>query len=158
MRGDQEAGRHAPDCGVDRQAPRLSADDSLKVGHLTSNAKAPLDVSHQQSSARGHGDPTPMHSVNVLYRFRYTIAGGHVHVRMFAGKGVGSLGKCGALVFRDHEWDHFRAGIERTIGTDRGIGHDVEFIDETPSDAPFLAVGNDELGAAINGHALEAAS
>lgn len=68
--------------------------------------------------------------MNVLYRFYYHKAGGHVHVRVFAGKGTFSLGKCGDLCFRDYEWDHFRAGIERTIGTDRGIGHDIEFIDE----------------------------
>ena len=68
--------------------------------------------------------------MNVLYRFYYRKAGGHVHVRVFAGKGAGSLGKCGDLCFRDYEWDHFRAGIERTIGTDHGIGHDTEFVDE----------------------------
>lgn len=66
----------------------------------------------------------------LLFRFRYSVAGGHVHVRLFAGKGAGSLCKCGDLCFRDYEWDYFRDGIERTIGTTRGIGHYIEFVDE----------------------------
>ena len=37
--------------------------------------------------------------------------GGHTHVRVFAGFGEGSFGKCGELVFRNEEWAAFRRGI-----------------------------------------------
>lgn len=47
----------------------------------------------------------------MLFRFRYTEQGGHTHVRVFAGKGAASLGKCGDLVFRNEEWIEFTAHL-----------------------------------------------
>lgn len=66
----------------------------------------------------------------MLFRMNYAVAGGHVHIEVFAGKGTGSLAHCGKLVMRQEEWDVFKAGIERTIGTRHGIGHEIEFVTE----------------------------
>lgn len=59
-----------------------------------------------------------------VFRFRFQLQGGHVHVRVFAGKGEGALGKCGDLVFRENEWDAFRADVERVP---RDVGSRIEF-------------------------------
>ena len=48
-----------------------------------------------------------------LFRLRYKEGGGHTHVRVFAGKGSSSLGKCGDLVFRNEEWVDFLKELER---------------------------------------------
>ena len=48
-----------------------------------------------------------------LFRFRSSVAGGHTHVRLFAGKGVASLGLCGTLVFRNEEWIEFVDEVNR---------------------------------------------
>lgn len=42
------------------------------------------------------------------FRVRYEIRGGHVHMRVFAGKGSMSLGLCGTLVMRVEEFEDFR--------------------------------------------------
>lgn len=44
----------------------------------------------------------------MLFRFRYLQAGGHTHVRVFAGVSEGALGKCGDLTFRNEEWEEFK--------------------------------------------------
>lgn len=46
----------------------------------------------------------------IRFRFRYEVAGGHTHVRVFAGDSVSvsaTLGKCGDLCFRNEEWEQF---------------------------------------------------
>ena len=43
-----------------------------------------------------------------LFRFRYQLAGGHVHVRFFAGKGTLSLGLAGTFCLRAEEWEDFK--------------------------------------------------
>jgi len=45
----------------------------------------------------------------MVFRFRYRVLGDHTHVQLFAGRTVGSLGNCGALVFRNEEWEAFMA-------------------------------------------------
>jgi hypothetical protein len=49
----------------------------------------------------------------MLFRFRYEVRGGHTHVRLFAGPGSLSLGLCGNLVFRNAEWEQFKAELDR---------------------------------------------
>ena len=44
-----------------------------------------------------------------LFRFRYLLAGGHVHVRFFAGKGTLSLGLAGTFCLRAEEWEDFKS-------------------------------------------------
>lgn len=66
----------------------------------------------------------------MLFRFRYIEMGAHTHVKLFCGIGTGSLGKCGDLVFRNEEWKFLKDGIERTIGIEKGIGHNIEFVEE----------------------------
>ena len=56
-----------------------------------------------------------------IFRFRFEELGGHTHVRLFAGTGPGSLGKCGDLVFRNDEWADF-------VGQFRG--DDIEILPE----------------------------
>lgn len=65
-----------------------------------------------------------------LFRLRYRVAGGHTHIRVFAGRGDTSLGNAGEFVLRNEEFEFLRAGIERSIGTDNGIGHDIEFVED----------------------------
>lgn len=57
------------------------------------------------------------------FRFRWKLMGGHVHVRLFAGKSE-TGGKCGDLVFREDEWEDFK---DEVLGTSRHV----EFIEET---------------------------
>ena len=58
----------------------------------------------------------------VRFKFRYEIAGGHTHVRVFCGDaGRNAFGKCGDLVFRNEEWELFMAQFRST---------NVEFIRE----------------------------
>ena len=45
----------------------------------------------------------------MIFRIYYEAAGGHVHMRVFAGKRDGALGKCGDLCMRIEEFDDFRA-------------------------------------------------
>lgn len=70
----------------------------------------------------------------MIFIFRFQVQGGHTHVTVFAGKGTSSLGKCGDLVFRNEEFSFLKEGIKCTIGTAYGIGHDIEFIEETAND------------------------
>lgn len=37
-------------------------------------------------------------------RFRFKLLGGHVHVRVFAGKSGRTYGKAGDLIFTQEEW------------------------------------------------------
>lgn len=49
----------------------------------------------------------------LIIRWRYRVLGGHVHVRVFAGRGWRddvSLAKAGDLIFRDDEFREMRAG------------------------------------------------
>jgi hypothetical protein len=55
----------------------------------------------------------------MLFRFRYQVQGGHTHVRMFAGKSVPALGKCGDLVFRNEEWNEFLAELAPSFANRR---------------------------------------
>lgn len=41
-------------------------------------------------------------------RMYYKELDGHTHVRVFAGFGEGTLGKCGDLVFTNDEWKAFK--------------------------------------------------
>jgi hypothetical protein len=50
---------------------------------------------------------------NSHFRFRYTVGGGHVHIRLFAGKAENQThGKCGDLVMSIAEFDDFRLMLE----------------------------------------------
>jgi hypothetical protein len=60
-----------------------------------------------------------------LFRFRFEEAGGHTHVRLFAGLGASSLGLCGPLVFRNDEWSAFVAEVNR-----EKAGTTIEFLPE----------------------------
>lgn len=42
-----------------------------------------------------------------LFRLKHETCGGHVHVRVFAGKGTLTLANCGTLVMRVDEWKDF---------------------------------------------------
>ena len=44
----------------------------------------------------------------MLFRIYYETAGGHTHMRIFAGKSEGALGKCGDLCMRNEEFEIFR--------------------------------------------------
>lgn len=58
-------------------------------------------------------------------RARYTLAGGHVHVRVFSGANPeGAFGKCGDLCFRLEEWPSIVTGLLRA---------NWELVDETPT-------------------------
>jgi hypothetical protein len=58
----------------------------------------------------------------MIFKFRYRLLGGHVHIRMFAGTNPHALGKCGDLTMRPEEWEHFR------LRTRHG---GFEFVDDT---------------------------
>ena len=45
----------------------------------------------------------------MIFRLYHVTLGGHVHCRLFAGKGEGALGKCGDLTMRVDEFELFRA-------------------------------------------------
>lgn len=45
----------------------------------------------------------------MIFRMRFRLLGGHVHIRLFAGRGEGSLAKCGDLVMRPDEFEAFKA-------------------------------------------------
>ena len=44
----------------------------------------------------------------MIFKFRYRRAGGHVHVRVFAGGNPDALGLAGHLTFRPDEWEDLR--------------------------------------------------
>lgn len=44
----------------------------------------------------------------MIFRIYYETAGDHTHMRMFAGKRDGALGKCGDLCMRNEEFEDFR--------------------------------------------------
>lgn len=60
------------------------------------------------------------------FRFRYQVAGGHTHVRFFAGTGD-TLGKCGDLVFRNEEWRLFNQVL-------KGVSHPDVSLQVVPED------------------------
>lgn len=60
-----------------------------------------------------------------LFRLRYKQLGGHTHVRLFAGKGNASLGKCGDLTMRNEEWADFLIELDR-----RPPGGSIEIVAE----------------------------
>jgi hypothetical protein len=63
----------------------------------------------------------------MLFRFYYETAGGHTHLRVFAGRHVGALGKCGDLCMRNEEFEEFRAITQHSY---------VEFLPEHPRTRP----------------------
>jgi hypothetical protein len=44
----------------------------------------------------------------MIFRIYHETLGGHVHMRVFAGKAEGALGKCGDLTMRVDEFEVFR--------------------------------------------------
>ena len=46
----------------------------------------------------------------MIFRIWHETLGGHVHMRLFAGKHEGALGKCGDLTMTVEEFDIFRQG------------------------------------------------
>lgn len=62
----------------------------------------------------------------MIFRFRYKVLGGHTHVRVFAGRGEGSLGNCGSLAFRNEEWEAFKNAFAEPAT----ISDDVEFVED----------------------------
>lgn len=44
----------------------------------------------------------------MIFRCYHETLGGHVHLRLFAGKQDGALGKCGDLTMRVDEFECFR--------------------------------------------------
>jgi hypothetical protein len=44
----------------------------------------------------------------MIFRIYHKTLGGHVHMRVFAGKQEGALGKCGDLTMRAEEFDVFK--------------------------------------------------
>lgn len=44
----------------------------------------------------------------MIFRIYHETLGGHVHMRVFAGKSEGALGKCGDLTMRVEEFEVFR--------------------------------------------------
>lgn len=46
----------------------------------------------------------------MIFKYYYQVAGGHVHVKMFAGRREEALGKAGEFVLRKEEWDAFSRG------------------------------------------------
>lgn len=69
----------------------------------------------------------------MIFRFRYRVQGGHVHVAVFAARRPGvTFEKMGDLVTRVDEWPHFRALLVHLGGgDDRGDGViDVEASDD----------------------------
>ncbi len=70
-------------------------------------------------------DPGKRPWTYTLFRLRWEVQGGHTHVRVFAGKGASSLGKCGDLVFRNEEWKDFLAELDR-----RPPGGAIEILEE----------------------------
>lgn len=63
-----------------------------------------------------------------LFRVRWELLGGHVHMRVFAGKGSGTLGLCGNLVMRQEEFEDFRhetyaPGNVEFVEEERDDGH-----------------------------------
>lgn len=57
-----------------------------------------------------------------LFRVRWELLGGHVHMRVFAGKGSASLGLCGTLVMRQEEFEDFQRAVL--------VRGNVEFVEE----------------------------
>jgi hypothetical protein len=48
----------------------------------------------------------------MIFRVYYEQAGGHTHMRWFAGTHEGALGKCGDLTMRNNEFAEFKeAGL-----------------------------------------------
>jgi hypothetical protein len=50
----------------------------------------------------------------MIFRIYHRTVGGHVHMRFFAGRTEGALGKCGDLVMRVEEFVVFRQGQSTT--------------------------------------------
>lgn len=50
-------------------------------------------------------------------RFRYQLIGGHMHIRVFAGKSGCTYGKAGDLIFTEEEW----ARLENVLKAGSGV-------------------------------------
>ena len=66
----------------------------------------------------------------MLFRFRYRVAAGHTHVRVFAGEGTLCLGHCGELTFRNEEW----VGLQKNLYRFMQPGSDIEVVEDSPED------------------------
>lgn len=67
----------------------------------------------------------------LIYRLRHRFNGGHVHVRVFAGKNEYALGPAGTLTFRPDEWEGFRLLLQRGDDFYPDTVHlRVEFVDD----------------------------
>lgn len=71
--------------------------------------------------------------MNTLFRVRWELLGGHVHMRVFAGKGTLSLGLAGTLVMRLEEFEDFRRELYRP--------GNVEFVEDGRSGAINMSYG-----------------
>jgi len=48
----------------------------------------------------------------MIFKLKYKLLGGHVHVRVFAGKNPSALTSCGKLIFREEEWEVFHSDLD----------------------------------------------
>lgn len=51
----------------------------------------------------------------MIFRIYHETLGGHVHMRVFAGKHDGALGKCGDLTMRSEEFEEFRYSVVQMV-------------------------------------------
>jgi hypothetical protein len=51
----------------------------------------------------------------MIFRLYHETKGGHVHCKLFSGKGEGALGQCGAWVMRVEEFEQFALLVRYTI-------------------------------------------
>ena len=73
----------------------------------------------------------------MIFKFRFHRAGGHVHVRVFAGTNPDALGLAGHLTFRPDEWDAFETLTLRGRNDQPTRVHWVEFVDDTDAEATY---------------------
>lgn len=52
----------------------------------------------------------------MFFRLRFLEQGSHTLIRVFAGRSIGGLGKCGDLVLRNEEWKEFQKCLTTTNG------------------------------------------
>lgn len=49
----------------------------------------------------------------LIVRIRHKLLGGHVHMRVFVGRTIYSLGLAGNLVMREDEFEQFKRAMDR---------------------------------------------
>lgn len=67
----------------------------------------------------------------MIFRIYYKIAGGHTHMRVFAGSQEGALGKCGDLTMRNEEFKVFAGRFGQHVTTPPGMEHFIQFRPES---------------------------